>query len=160
MVHVHKLVLLGGFSTKEIIQLFDQLGHIRLRLLLHAAAASVGNRLQLVFIAFVESHRLLALVGKLVADELDLGEFDALTFTAKLQQWQQALVEDGTFLDGRVAIVEDLRKEGVEGDVCPPHVDLEEDQCVQLILCGFDATFLVFLLVGFECPLHRFITPS
>jgi len=40
-------------------------------------------------------------------------EVDARALAAEFEQRQQALVEDGPLLDGGVAVVEDLREEGV-----------------------------------------------
>ncbi|MDP2823093.1 MAG: hypothetical protein Q8O52_10520 [Sulfuritalea sp.] len=70
----------------------------------------------------------------------------------RLQQRQQALVEDGALLDGSVAVVEDLRKEGIEPDVCA-HVALEQDQGVQLILCGPGRRSVLLGLRSVQCLL-------
>ena len=45
------------------------------------------------------------------------------------------LIEDGPLLDGRVAVVEDLRQERVEPQE-GAHVALEQEQRVQLVLRG------------------------
>ena len=69
-------------------------------------------------------------------------EVDAFALAAELQQRQQALVEDRALLDGRVAVVEDLRQERVEPDE-RAHVALEEDQRVQFVLRGFAGGFVL-----------------
>ena len=92
----------------------DDLGQKRFLLLLHAAAACFGDRLQLGRLAVRQRHGPLALVLQVVVREHHFREVDALALAAKLQQRQQALVEDRALLDGRVAVVEDLRQERVE----------------------------------------------
>ncbi|EXI77156.1 MAG: hypothetical protein AW10_03972 [Candidatus Accumulibacter appositus] len=69
----------------------------------------------------------------MVMGQHDFRQINAFPLTAKLQQRQEALVEDRAFLDGRVAVIEYLRQEGVEADE-GTEITLEQDQGVHFVL--------------------------
>ena len=86
----------------------------------------------------------------------DLREIDAFALAAELQQRQQPLVEDGAFLDGGVAVVEDLRQERVEPDE-GAHVALEQDQGVQFVLRSLGGLVVLLRLRGLQCFLRGLV---
>ena len=82
----------------------------------------------------------------MVVGQHDLRQVNALALSAELQQRYQSLVEDGSLLDGGVAVVEDLGKERVQTHE-GAHVRPEQRQCGLLVTSSLGG-FLVVPISG------------
>ena len=142
VVHINQLVLIAEFALEEVVHFLDDLGQIRFVLLVELTAAGFGDGVQLRRLTGAQGHGLAAGVLEVVMRENYFGEADALALATEFQQRQQALVEDGALLDGRVAVIEDLRKEGVEPNE-RTQVGLEQDERIQLVLRRLGRCFVV-----------------
>lgn len=75
-------------------------------------------------------------------------EINSLAFTPEFQQRQQPLVENKTLLYASVAVIENLRQKSIQSLKCP-HVMLEQQQRIHVILCILGSFAIVFL--SFSC---------
>ncbi len=116
---------------------------------MHTAATGFGDRLNFGRLAFSQRHGLGTAGLQVVMRQHHFREVDTFALAAKFQQRQQALVEDGALFDGGVAVVEDLRKEGIEPDE-GAYVGLEQDHGIQLVLCRLGCGLILFGLSGLQ----------
>ena len=120
VVYIDKLVVIGEVALEQIVDPRDDLRQQRLLLFLHSAGAGLREGLKKPLLAVRQRQVPLALVLEPVVRELHLGQVDALALATELQQRDQPPEEDGPLLDGGVAVVENLRQEGIDAlESCP-----------------------------------------
>jgi len=116
VVDVHQLVLVAQLALEQVVDLLDDLGQAGFFFFVQGTAAGLGNGFQLGGFALVQGHGPPPGVPQVVMGEDHFGEVNALALAAKFQQGQQAFEKDGAFLNGGVAVIEDLGQEGVQAD--------------------------------------------
>ena len=129
---MRQLISVGRVGAVDFIQLCDNFAQPSLLFFLDGTTTGFCDRSQLWCVFVRQIQVLLTTSFQRVVSQRDLRQIDAFTFPPELQQPNQALEEDRSFLEIRVAVIEYLLQERV----CPQirrQIAPEENQSVHRV---------------------------